>query len=430
MNTPSPLRSHVFENGLRRFVLTPCARRVRVCLRKPGSPRKLWPLPHPLHRRCAGSENGRGQPDCTWQKYGAGGLTIQCYWVTGSVLTAQLRRFLLFTIFIGTVVLTMGCKMEYRFVFREVSQNAGNFPAKFGAVFWSALENIPIVRSAPYINVMGTLLNADQVFDRYFQWPTQSCGLRTKNVRNCRGLKVWKIVASFHRYILSQITNIYFQALGRSRTAVFPWEPKMQFSSRISCHIDYVHTAFYAPAKHKSSLYRYQRTLHQVSLSLNGVKSQQSSPYSANPNKDQIIRWQVCRSNQSTEIIFRIASGGICLLWGFLFLSERRRIFRTLRSLLFVAGTTAFLFPPYYECEQDNQQNQKAANPPFHMNTVPRQYLRPEHCVFGLHLTNCRPLKLRRGLENRQSWSGYGARSMPQSNSHFPLFGNYRVTTQ
>ncbi len=89
------------------------------------------------------------------------------------------------------------------------------------------------------------------------------------------------------------------------------------------------------------------------------------------PNENQIIRWQVCRSNQATEVTFRMGDEAICLLRGFLFISERKRTFRVLGSALLVAATAAFLVPAVLPVlNQDNQQSKKAANPPFHTNTL------------------------------------------------------------
>jgi hypothetical protein len=71
-----------------------------------------------------------------------------------------------------------------------------------------------------------------------------------------------------------------------------------------------------------------------------------------------------------------MGGGSIFLLWGCLLLYDgRNRIFRISGSILFVAGTAAFLFPPYYECEQQNQHSKEATNPPFHANTVTQKHL-------------------------------------------------------
>ena len=113
--------------------------------------------------------------------------------------------------------------------------------------------------------------------------------------------------------------------------------------------------------------------LHLHGLMVNGFQGENSYKYAAYSYDDQVIRWQVCRTNHTTEITFRIGGGLICLLWGGLFAWEsiynkrrrRREIFGALGGILFITGSAAFLLPPYYRCEQHDQHGKETADPPF-----------------------------------------------------------------
>jgi IS1 family transposase len=135
---------------------------------------------------------------------------------------------------------------------------------------------------------------------------------------------------------------------------------------------------------------------HTLGLASYVVQSANGSEDATNPNQNKIDIWKVCRSNQTTEITFRIGGGSICLFWSFLFLCESirakrssgRRIHLGLGVLSFIAGSSAFLFPPYYQCEYPYQDGEKHTNVQnaihspfllFHANTVTQKLLTTQY---------------------------------------------------
>jgi IS1 family transposase len=139
-------------------------------------------------------------------------------------------------------------------------------------------------------------------------------------------------------------------------------------------------------------------TPHTFSLASDGGKRENSHEYATNTDNQKVISGQTCRDNQAAEVPLRIGGGLIALLWGCTFLYSatyfqrvRRWAFIVLGGSLLIAGSAAFLFPPYYVCEQTNNQTEKTADDPspnrpvrlfsllffpfvFHADIVPRKY--------------------------------------------------------
>jgi IS1 family transposase len=119
-------------------------------------------------------------------------------------------------------------------------------------------------------------------------------------------------------------------------------------------------------------------------LLLDGSQTTQSSPYAADPNKDQEHRWQVCGTKKAAEVAVRLAGGCYCLIFGCLFIYRdipagqplRLRLRRIAGPTLVGLGLAAFLFPPYYQgdCE-DAPHPPPFLNPSHSGNTVPQKYL-------------------------------------------------------
>ncbi len=113
--------------------------------------------------------------------------------------------------------------------------------------------------------------------------------------------------------------------------------------------------------------------LHDVSLLFDGIQGFQGSPYSADSNKDQEHRWEVCGTKKAAEVAIRFAGGCYCLLFGCLLIygdtpgqSFRLRLRRIAGPTLVGLGLAAFLFPPYYEGDCDNKANPPPFLKPFH----------------------------------------------------------------
>ena len=111
--------------------------------------------------------------------------------------------------------------------------------------------------------------------------------------------------------------------------------------------------------------------MNRSSLAFYGTKGREGYKYTTHSNDNQIIGRQVCRSNQMTEITFRIGGGLICLFWGCFLIYRANGIYRNRREyiynafgLIFLgAGTCAFLLPPYYQCESQNQERKRSRQP-------------------------------------------------------------------
>ncbi|HWF39104.1 MAG TPA: hypothetical protein VG322_11325 [Candidatus Acidoferrales bacterium] len=117
---------------------------------------------------------------------------------------------------------------------------------------------------------------------------------------------------------------------------------------------------------------------HRINLFFNGLQGSQGSPYAAYPDKDQEHRWQVCSTKKATEVAIRFACGCYGLLFGGLLVysAKTRRLCNVVGPTLVGLGLAAFLFPPYYAGDCDNNDNHQ---PPFlkpshRDNTVPPQY--------------------------------------------------------
>lgn len=136
------------------------------------------------------------------------------------------------------------------------------------------------------------------------------------------------------------------------------------------------------------------------SLIVNRLERGNGHKDAAHSDDNQVVRWEIRRSNQSTEVIIRIGIGLICLPLGFWFLyesidfDEEERPIRTISFFLgaglFVAGSAAFLLPPYYQRKQQDNENPKPSDvlpshhaPVFHGDTVPLKYLLTSPILWG-----------------------------------------------
>ena len=138
-------------------------------------------------------------------------------------------------------------------------------------------------------------------------------------------------------------------------------------------NINHNPSSFAGDLRVKASADNFGLIPHAPSLLRYDFESVDGSQDAAESDQNKIDIRKVCRSNQATEITFRICGSLIFLFWTFLLLGDsvsvqrdrRRRISRGLGAVCFVTGSAAFLCPPYYECENKNQQNEDATNPPF-----------------------------------------------------------------
>jgi len=113
-------------------------------------------------------------------------------------------------------------------------------------------------------------------------------------------------------------------------------------------------------------------------LPLNRAQGAQGGPNSTYSNEDQEHRWEVCGTKKAAEVAIRFAGGCYCLIFGCLFIRyDTFKLGRIHGPTLVGLGLAAFLFPPYYtsDCENNKQRPPVFSKPYRHSgNTVPQQY--------------------------------------------------------
>jgi IS1 family transposase len=119
-------------------------------------------------------------------------------------------------------------------------------------------------------------------------------------------------------------------------------------------------------------------------LSFNYFERAYGNINSAHSNKDQEHRWQVCGTKKAAEVAVRFAGGCYCLIFGCLLIygdgpgqSLRLRLRRVGGPTLVGLGLAAFLFPPYYEgdCEDNYKQPPPLFSPLHGTNNVTQKLL-------------------------------------------------------
>lgn len=122
-----------------------------------------------------------------------------------------------------------------------------------------------------------------------------------------------------------------------------------------------------------------------LSLFFYDQESPQSSVDSAHANEDQEHRWQVCGTKKAAEVAIRFAGGCYCLLFGcsLVYREGGGKLRRISGPALIGLGLAAFLFPPYYEGDCENNENRPPPllKPSLHGITVTQKLLTtPYYC--------------------------------------------------